>query len=71
MKLTINNGGKPVTPDETLKTTALLYLEEALQTEQYEDCSEFIRSAKAFGAEDKEIKDVLVSFTRGFKRRPG
>ena len=42
-----------------LKVTALWYLKEALIREQYEKCAEIIASAKEFGAEDFEIRDLL------------
>jgi hypothetical protein len=48
--------------NEILKSTALLYLEEALFKEQYEDCDELIQSAKGFGAQLYEIKAVIFGF---------
>lgn len=42
-----------------VKLTALLYLKEALRKERYEECSEFIRVAKEFGAQDREAEELL------------
>jgi hypothetical protein len=50
-----------------LKLTALLYLREALQREQYERCAELIRSAEELGAAPYEIQDLLEDP----RRRPG
>ena len=44
---------------DPVKLTALLYLKEALLTEQYENCKEFIEIAKDFGAQDFEIHYLL------------
>ena len=48
--------------DEVLKATALLYLEEALFKEQFEDCSGLIQSAQRFGAQLYEIKAVIFRY---------
>ena len=58
---------KPVTPDETLKATALIYLKEALVREEFEQCPELILKAKQFGAEGGEIRKVIAEHTRGVK----
>ena len=42
-----------------VKLTALLYLKEALLKEQYELCSDFIATAKEFGATPYEVQDLL------------
>ena len=42
-----------------VKLTALLYLKEALRYERYEECSEIIRVAKEFGAEEFEVEYLL------------
>lgn len=42
-----------------VKLTALLYLKEALLNQQYEKCTEFIETAKEFGAQDFEIQYLL------------
>ena len=44
---------------DPVKLTALIYLREALISERYEDCSEFIAIAKEFGALDAEIRALL------------
>ena len=50
-----------------VKLTALLYLKEALQTERYEQCAEFVSVAKEFGAIDSEVRALLEDP----RRRPG
>ena len=42
-----------------VKLTALLYLRAALRTERYEECAEYIRVAKEFGAQEREIEELL------------
>ncbi|OGW79466.1 MAG: hypothetical protein A3G33_00330 [Omnitrophica bacterium RIFCSPLOWO2_12_FULL_44_17] len=42
-----------------VKLTALLYLREALLGERYEECPEFIRIAREFGARANEIQSLL------------
>ena len=42
-----------------VKLTALLYLREALRKERYEDCAQFVRVAKEFGAQEREIVELL------------
>jgi hypothetical protein len=42
-----------------VKLTALLYLQEALKEERYEECAEFIRVAREFGAQPFEIQQLL------------
>lgn len=42
-----------------LKLTALLYLKEALLTEKYEECREFVQAAREFGAQEFEIQNLL------------
>ena len=44
---------------DPVKLTALIYLREALISEQYENCVEFIAIAKEFGALDEEIRILL------------
>jgi len=44
---------------DPVKLTALLYLREALLREQYEECAEFIATAKEFGANEFEIQNLL------------
>ena len=45
--------------DRTLKATALIYLEEALRNERYEECAQLIRNAQRFGAKPGEITSVI------------
>ena len=74
MKFNINyNKNEPVTPDLMLKTTSLIYLKDALANERYEDCAEFIKTAKRFGAEKSEVKKVISGYIRGLRvgRRNG
>lgn len=42
-----------------VKLTALLYLKQALQKENYEMCSDLIAIAKEFGAKEVEIQNLL------------
>ena len=42
-----------------VKLTALLYLKEALWKERYEQCAQFIQVAKEFGAQEREIEELL------------
>ena len=42
-----------------VKLTALLYLKEALRKERYEECPQLILVAKEFGAQDREIEELL------------
>jgi len=42
-----------------LRLTALLYLREALQNENYETCREIIAYARRFGATFRQIKNLL------------
>lgn len=42
-----------------VKLTALLYLREALLAERYEQCREFIAVARQFGAQRREVEELL------------
>ena len=44
---------------DPVKLTALIYLREALISEIYENCANFIAIAKEFGALDEEIRVLL------------
>lgn len=44
---------------DPVKLTALIYLREALISERYENCADFIAIAKEFGALDEEIRVLL------------
>ena len=58
---------KPRIPEEILKATALLYLEDALRNERYEDCAELIQRAKEFGAKRFEVRKVIKGSVHGVK----
>jgi len=47
-----------------VKLTALHYLKEVLQNEDYEACSEIIEIACEFGAEEAEIQFLLEDHRR-------
>ena len=47
-----------------LKLTSLLYLKEALQKEQYEDCAELIEKAREFGANTSDISQIIADYIR-------
>lgn len=55
------------TEKHPVKLTALLYLREALLWERYEECAQYISTAREFGARDYEITDLLEDP----RRRPG
>jgi len=48
-----------VVKKDPVKLTALLYLKEALLKERYEQCPGFIEVAQAFGAQEREIEELL------------
>ena len=60
-----NKQEKPSSHDKILKATALMYLKEALVKEVYEDCPELIQNAKDFGAEQKEISELIAEHITG------
>ncbi len=49
---------------DPVKLTALLYLREALQRQRYELCPELIGVAKEFGAQEREIEELLEDARR-------
>jgi hypothetical protein len=49
-------------PDQTLKLTALLYLKEALNAQQFENCRELIDTAKNLGVDSGEISAVIADY---------
>ena len=55
---------------DPVKVTALLYLKEALIGENYEDCADFVRIAREFGALDFEIQNILENPRGAFKFTP-
>ena len=55
------------TAENALQVTALLYLQEALAEERYEECAELIRSARELGVGQAAIGTVLASYVRQLK----
>jgi hypothetical protein len=53
---------------DPVKLTALLYLQEALLAERYEECADFIAIAKEFGAWNQEIQNILENPHREVRR---
>jgi len=49
---------------DPVKLTALLYFREALLGERYEECPEFIRVAREFGAQALEIQELIEDARR-------
>ncbi len=47
--------------DETLKATALIYLQDAIANERYEEAAELLQPAKRFGASKEEIAAVIAN----------
>ncbi len=47
-----------------VKLTALLYLREALLKERYEQAPQFIAVAREFGAQEREIEELLEDARR-------
>jgi hypothetical protein len=45
--------------DQLLKVTALLYLKEALATQEYETCPDLIDTAKKLGVDPGEISAMI------------
>ncbi|HBO97431.1 MAG TPA: hypothetical protein DD648_05325 [Candidatus Omnitrophica bacterium] len=63
-----NNKTKPEFSEDARKAISLLYLEEALYKEQYEECAEIVSSAKRFGAESSDINKVIAKYLKGAGR---
>ena len=53
-----------VVKKDPVKLTALLYFKEALELEDYETCSEFVAVAREFGAQEREIEELLEDVRR-------
>lgn len=73
MKLNVNltnRTQKPEFPEEARKEITLLYLEEALYKEQFEDCGQLARNARKFGAKDEEVSKVIAKFLKNKGKRP-
>ena len=54
--------GQALGPDPILKLTALLYLKEALVTQEYESCQELIDTAKNLGVSSGDISAVIAEY---------
>ena len=68
MKLNVNfnkQTNKPEFSEDARKAITLLYLKEALEKEQYEECGQLIQAAKRFGAEQGEISKVIAKHLKG------
>lgn len=50
--------------DSLLRATSLLYLQDALERERYEECAGLIQSAKGFGASQREVSSVIAKYIR-------
>lgn len=55
--------------NQILKATALIYLKDALDNQDYEECEELIQKAKKFGATQNDIDEILQAEIRFI--RPG
>lgn len=66
----VNEGTRARAPNllrvkkDPVKLTALLYLREALRRERYEQCAQFIAVAREFGAQAREIEELLEDARR-------
>lgn len=69
------NRGDTAAPDHLLKTTALIYLKEALVHQRYEECPALIRSARGYGARQSEVRKVIAEYIawgrKGRRKRTG
>ena len=52
----------PIENNEILKVTALIYLQEALAKEAFEECQGLIARAKGFGATAADVRRVLNGY---------
>jgi len=62
--LTYKTQKKPAAPNEILKVTALIYLEDALEKEEFEQCPELIQKAQYFGAGRGDVQKILAKYAR-------
>lgn len=68
MKLNVNfKRNKPELSEDARKAISLLYLEEALYKEQYEECAGLIQTAQGFGAEPSEVSKVIAKHLKSLK----
>ena len=49
---------------DAVKLTALLYLRETLLKQRYEESAQFISVAREFGAQDREVEELLEDARR-------
>lgn len=56
----VYDSGQVNQSDETLKTTSLLYFQDALLNEQYENAVELLASARNLGASEDEIQVTIA-----------
>ena len=64
---TTNRINKPEFSEDARKAISLLYFEEALYKEQYEECPALVEAAKGFGAEASEINKIIAKHLKGNK----
>jgi hypothetical protein len=50
--------------NEVLKTTALLYLNEALEKQEYETCAELVKIAPTLGVKKEDIRNVITTYLK-------
>jgi hypothetical protein len=70
MKLNLNfnkRTNKPEFSEDARKAVSLLYFEEALYKEEYEECGQLAQAAKALGAEQGEITKIIAKYLKGGK----
>jgi len=58
---------EPITADSLLKVTSLLYFEDALKRQQYEDCPGLTQAAQGFGVLQNEINKLIAGHLRELK----
>ncbi len=55
-------------PDKTLMVTSLLYFEDALIKERFEECRELSQLARRYGAKQSQINRVIARHIRRMKK---
>lgn len=53
--------------NEVLKATALLYFQQALLNQAYEECATLVTKAKAYGALQSDISNIIAQYLSGDK----
>jgi len=56
------NGQEALFFEHPVKMTALLYLREVLQKQQFDECDDIICIARAFGAQDQDIDEIIEGY---------